>query len=490
MIGQLSNTMKTSGNFRLRDRQAGILMPVSALSSRHGIGDLGQDAYDFADIAVASKFKIWQILPLNPLGYGNSPYQPYSSFAGDEIYINLDLLKEEGLLEEVPSFQAYSQFIKYDEVREFKESYLRKAFKNFKETEDYKEFISKAFWLEGYALFRARKKINNQKCWLEWETLDYDQEEVLFHYFVQYYFYRQWMSLKSYANGIGLTIMGDMPIYVGLDSADVYDNKECFLLDKTGHPTSVAGVPPDYFSADGQLWGNPLYVWDYLKDHKYSFWMNRLSWNKDMFDLIRIDHFRAFDTYWKIPSGDTTAKNGKWVLGPSYDFFDYVYKKFSDINLVAEDLGDLRPEVIQLKDHYQMLGMRVAQFSFDDDMKKDNYQLPDFCIGYTGTHDNAPINGWYHSLSKIERKKIRAVMNKLQFHGKTMADRVINYILAGKPIIAIIMMQDILGYGMETRINTPSTIGEPNWCFKLRTLDTFKRKQKHIIHLLTKYNRL
>ena len=481
--------MKTSGNFNTNVRQAGILMPVFSLPANHGIGDLGKSAYDFVDLVASAHFKIWQILPLNPAGYGESPYQPSSSFAGDEVYINLDLLVEEGLLEEAPAFEKDSEFINYSAVRAYKSDLLHQAFKKFIPDQDYQEFVDKAFWLDGYAKFIARKKANDNKGWLEWTNLEYDEEEYKYQFFVQYYFAKQWLKLKDYANSKGIIIMGDMPIYVGLDSADVYDNKECFLLDQTGHPTSVAGVPPDYFSEDGQLWGNPLYDWDYLKEHDYSFWMKRLSWNKDLFDIIRIDHFRAFDTYWKVPAGETTARNGEWILGPSYDFFDYVYDKMPDLNLVAEDLGDLRPEVLELKDHYHMLGMRIAQFSFGDDMAKVDYKLPEFCIAYTGTHDNAPVNGWYSDLTVGEKKHAKAVMNHLQIHGKTMADRQIKWMLGSDAILAIIMMEDFLALGNEGRINTPSTIGAPNWCWKMSTLAPFERRIRHIQHLLKTYHR-
>lgn len=481
--------MKTSGNFNTNVRQAGILMPVFSLPANHGIGDLGKSAYDFVDLVASAHFKIWQILPLNPAGYGESPYQPSSSFAGDEVYINLDLLVEEGLLEEAPAFEKDSEFINYSAVRAYKSDLLHRAFKKFIPDQDYQEFVDKAFWLDGYAKFIARKKANDNKGWLEWTTLEYDEEEYQYQFFVQYYFAKQWLKLKDYANSKGIIIMGDMPIYVGLDSADVYDNKECFLLDQTGHPTSVAGVPPDYFSEDGQLWGNPLYDWDYLKEHDYSFWMKRLSWNKDLFDIIRIDHFRAFDTYWKVPAGETTARNGEWILGPAYDFFDYVYDKMPDLKLVAEDLGDLRPEVLELKDHYHMLGMRIAQFSFGDDMAKVDYKLPEFCIAYTGTHDNAPVNGWYSDLTVGEKKHAKAVMNHLQIHGKTMADRQIKWMLGSDAILAIIMMEDFLALGNEGRINTPSTIGAPNWCWKMSTLAPFERRIRHIKHLLKTYHR-
>ena len=481
--------MKTSGNFNTNVRQAGILMPVFSLPANHGIGDLGKSAYDFVDLVASAHFKIWQILPLNPAGYGESPYQPSSSFAGDEVYINLDLLVEEGLLEEAPAFEKDSEFINYSAVRAYKRDLLHQAFKKFIPDQDYQEFVEKSFLLDGYAKFIARKKANDNKGWLEWTTLEYDEEEYQYQFFVQYYFAKQWLKLKDYANSKGIIIMGDMPIYVGLDSADVYDNKECFLLDQTGHPTSVAGVPPDYFSEDGQLWGNPLYDWDYLKEHDYSFWMKRLSWNKDLFDIIRIDHFRAFDTYWKVPAGETTARNGEWILGPAYDFFDYVYDKMPDLNLVAEDLGDLRPEVLELKDHYHMLGMRIAQFSFGDDMAKVDYKLPEFCIAYTGTHDNAPVNGWYSDLTVGEKKHAKAVMNHLQIHGKTMADRQIKWMLGSDAILAIIMMEDFLALGNEGRINTPSTIGAPNWCWKMSTLAPFERRIRHIQHLLKTYHR-
>ena len=481
--------MKTSGNFNTNVRQAGILMPVFSLPANHGIGDLGKSAYDFVDLVASAKFKIWQILPLNPAGYGESPYQPSSSFAGDEVYINLDFLVEEGLLKEAPAFEKDSEFIDYSAVRAYKSDLLHQAFKKFIADQDYQDFVDQAFWLDGYAKFIARKKANDNKSWLEWTTLEYDEEEYKYQFFVQYCFAKQWLKLKEYANSKGIIIMGDMPIYVGLDSADVYDNQECFLLDQTGHPTSVAGVPPDYFSEDGQLWGNPLYDWDYLKAHDYSFWMKRLSWNKGLFDIIRIDHFRAFDTYWKVPAGETTARNGEWILGPAYDFFDYVYDKMPDLNLVAEDLGDLRPEVLELKDHYHMLGMRIAQFSFGDDMAKVDYKLPEFCIAYTGTHDNAPVNGWYSDLTVGEKKHAKAVMNHLQIHGKTMADRQVKWMLSSDAVLAIIMMEDFLALGNVGRINTPSTIGAPNWCWKMSTLAPFARRIKHIKHLLKTYHR-
>lgn len=471
--------MKTSGNL---NREAGILMPVSMLNGPHGIGDFGECARHFLRSTAKAGFAIWQLLPLNPLGYGNSPYQPYSSFAGDEIYISLDELTKEGLIGEVPHFNAMNHHIDYEGVRQFKEKYLREAFAHFKEDEDYAAFIKRAFWLDDYAKFMTLKKANGNKQWNEWTTFDVDDNEVAYIKFLQFIFDKQWAALKDYAHALHLQVMGDMPIYVGLDSADVYSHKECFLLDQNDKPTAVAGVPPDYFSEDGQLWGNPLYDWDYLKDHGYSFWMERLSWNKDLFDIVRIDHFRAFDTYWKVPAGETTAKNGQWILGPAYDFFDAVFAKFPDLNVVAEDLGDLRKEVLELKDHYHMLGMRIVEYSFGPDEEKHNFVLPAFAIAYTGTHDNAPVNGWYHDLPKNERRRLRKIMSHYPYHGD-MANKLVRFTLDSPCVKAIIPMFDLLGLGNEARINTPGTIGEPNWCYKLNTLDAYDRKI-HRIHLL------
>ena len=491
MIVRLHSTMKTSGI--LDNRQAGILMPVSSLPSPHGIGDLGDNAYAFLKTSKAMGFKIWQLLPLNPLGYGNSPYQPFSSFAGDELYISLDLITKKGLLEEVPPFHKFDTSIAYDDVREYKNIYLKKAFKKFTPDTDYEAFLKQAFWLEDYAQFMALKRLNHNRSWHEWtikSLSEKDQKEKDYVCFLQYVFYKQWTALKDYAHDLDIMIMGDMPFYVGLDSADVYSHKSCFLLDKDGYPTSVAGVPPDYFSEDGQLWGNPLYDWTYLKKHHYSFWLQRLEWNNELFDIIRIDHFRAFDTYWKIPANETTAKNGKWIEGPAYDFFDVVFEKDPFLTVIAEDLGDLRPEVLKLKDHYQMLGMRIIQYSFGPQEEKENFKIPEFCISYTGTHDNSPVNGWYHDLSKIEKKRIRRIMHHFHYKGKTMADKVTYRALDCDARVAIIPMQDLLDLEGDARINTPGTIGAPNWCWRLDSLTGYEHRTNHIKELLKKTSRL
>lgn len=453
-------------------------MPLSALPGRHGIGDLGESAYHFIDDIKKCGFKIWQILPLNPLGYGNSPYQPYSSFAGDPIYINLDILVEQGLLEKVIDFHSLDSSVEYEEVRLFKEIYLKKAFYNFKPDENYNKFVKSAFWLNDYAEFIAKKRENDDKAWIEWNSSKlYDdlQKSIRFNCFKQYVFYRQWQRVKCYANDNGIQMMGDMPFYVGIDSADVFYNRDSFLLDETGHPTCVAGVPPDYFSEDGQLWGNPIYDWNHLKMNGYKLWVERLKWNSLLFDIIRIDHFRAFDTYWKVPAGEKTAKNGEWVLGPAYDFFDYIFKKLPDIDLIAEDLGDLRPEVHVLKDHYKLLGMKIVQFSFGDEEKEKHYQMPEYSIVYTGTHDNQPLKGWYHDLDGNEKKRIKNILMKLNCKGHDTIEKLLDYTLKCDSRIAILPMQDILKLGNDTRFNTPSTIGYPNWCWKLSNFNEFER---------------
>ena len=307
-----------------KKRQAGILMPVASLPSSYGVGDFGKEAYAFADHIRRMGFSVWQILPLNPLGYGNSPYQPYSSYAGDPIYISLEKLAEDGLLDEVPKeFNKDSDHIDYEAVRSYKDEYLRKAFKKFDPDESYKEFATQE-WVYQYGVFYMLKWKNDRKCWLDWKEEDKlwmtnksreftaeEEEEILFQMFLQYTFYCQWMELKGYVNSLGIKVMGDVPFYVGIDSLDVWANSKCFLLDENFRPTYIAGVPPDYFSPTGQRWGNPIYDWEYLKETDYKFWMERIGYNQTLFDIVRIDHFRAFDTYWKIPASCPTAIEGE-----------------------------------------------------------------------------------------------------------------------------------------------------------------------------------
>lgn len=412
-------------------RETGILMPVSSLPSPTGVGELGREAADWLDLLELNGVGIWQILPLNPVGYGNSPYQAYSSCAGDDIYISLERLFEDGILEEQPrSFHQYYTSVDYEAVRNFKEPYLRTAFRIFTDKgknadREYEEFTVQA-WVRDYGVFRAMKTANHGICWNEWpgEQREWPenrtalsreiQEEAEYQMFLQYLFFRQWMSVKHAAAQRGIRIMGDVPFYVGVDSVDVWAGKKNFLLDKEGRPAFISGVPPDYFSATGQRWGNPIYDWDYLREQEYQFWVDRIGYSGKLFDLIRIDHFRAFDTYWKIPAECPTAVEGQWIEAPGYEALDTLMEKIPGVCLVAEDLGELRPEVTELKNHYHLKGMKLIAFSISTHGKYAEDGIPDRenMVIYTGTHDNDTITQWYHCLSLAGRRKVRRFLKK------------------------------------------------------------------------------
>lgn len=467
-------------------KKAGILMPVSSLPSRTGVGELGKETYRFIELLKENGVKIWQILPLNPVGYGNSPYQPYSSCAGDELYISLDALCEEGLLEELPpSFREMEKTVDYDAVRAFKEPYLREAFRNFSEKEwlqeeEYQEFASQE-WVYEYGVFRALKAANGGVCWNEWKQEDKDwpkkrtelsaeiELEAQYQMFLQYLFYRQWMQVKTAANESGIEIMGDVPFYVGVDSVDVWAGKDNFLLDTDGRPIFIAGVPPDYFSATGQRWGNPIYDWDYMKEKDYQFWVDRIGYSSRLFDIIRIDHFRAFDTFWKIPASCPTAVEGDWIEAPGYEVIDTLKAKIKGLNLVAEDLGDLRPEVLELKDHYQLKGMKVLVFSIETGGKYayDSFHDVENMIIYTGTHDNDTLMEWYEGLTTAAKRKVRQFLKRKGYKQGSVHDRLVAYALDCKAEYAILPMADILGLGKEGHMNTPGTVGSPNWEWRM-----------------------
>jgi 4-alpha-glucanotransferase len=492
--------MQTYGS--LNERQAGILMPVSSIPSDSGIGDFGDMTRRFIDDSAKAGFKIWQILPLNPVGYGNSPYQPYSSFAGDEIYINLDELKKDGLLKEVQEFISDKNSVDYEAVRAYKTPYFKEAYEAFKKDEalqqEFADFEKEAFWLDRYALFRVLKDKNNGSPWTSWPEADRTMEqvpqeladEVGYQKFLQFIFTKQWKKILEYAHEKFLTVVGDMPIYVGGDSADVWQFQDSFLLDEQGRPQVVAGVPPDYFSATGQLWGNPIYDWKYLKEHDYDFWIKRFDWNRKLFDVIRIDHFIGFDRYWQIPADSTTAISGHYEDGPSYSLFDVVFDKLPDLKLIAEDLGVLRPEVHALKNKYDLLGMRIAQYSMGEEEEKENFVLPEACIVYTGTHDNDPVNGWYQGLDKEEQKRMKKIFKHLKLKGKTPAEKMTDYSLKADSRIAIIPMQDLLNLEADARINTPGTIGTPNWQWRASDLALYEAKLDKIKKELKNSHRL
>lgn len=478
-------------------RKSGILMPVSALPSSTGVGELGPAAWHWIQVMEENGVKIWQILPLNPLGFGNSPYQPYSSCAGDELYISLELLKEEGLLEsEVPAFREREKSVDYEAVRRFKEPYLRQAYetfsrKNGQEEQNYQEFASQK-WVYEYGVFHALKDANEGKCWNEWSqeakswpenrtALSKEAEtEAGYQMFLQYVFYTQWMQVKTLANEKGIEIMGDVPFYVGVDSVDVWAGKDNFLLDTDGRPIFIAGVPPDYFSATGQRWGNPIYDWDYMKDHGYQFWVDRIGYSSKLFDLVRIDHFRAFDTYWKIPASCPTAIEGAWIEAPGYEVLDTLQEKIPGVHLVAEDLGDLRPEVLTLKEHYHLKGMKILVFSIETSGKYayDNAPETENTILYTGTHDNDTLMEWYGNLSKAAQRKVRRFLKKEGFCQGSVKDKLLAYTLRSNAGYAIIPAQDLLGLKKEGHMNTPGTVGSPNWEWRMPEFQKIEKELK------------
>ncbi len=466
-------------------RKTGILMPIASLPSKNGCGNFGKESYEFIDLCKKAGIKIWQILPLNPLGYGNSPYQPYSSYAMDDIYISLDWLKEKGLIQKVPSFHRRAKTIDYEMIRKFREPYLKEAYRNFKPDLNYTNF-SYQDWVKEYSVFMTFKKKNSMQCWLDWpeEEKNYPQEkkielkeyqdDILYEVFLQYILYLQWKDLKQYANDNDIEIMGDIPFYVGIDSADVWSSRKNFLLDDDGRPTFIAGVPPDYFSATGQRWGNPIYNWKFMEEDQFTFWINRLAYTQRLFDIIRVDHFRAFDTYWKIIASCPTAIDGEWIEAPGYALFDEVFRQLPDLQIVAEDLGDLRPEVFTIRDHYEFPGMRVIQFSFETGgMPQDKENL----VIYTGTHDNDPILSWYHAKPHKERKAMIACLRRMGYKKDSFPDNIIDYTLASNAKIAILPAFDFLHMGHKARLNTPGTVGAPNWMWRMTD---FGRMHKYL----------
>ncbi len=486
-------------------RRTGILAPIFSLPGDYGVGDFGKVAYKFIDNLKKNGVKLWQILPLNPVGYGNSPYQPYSSYAGDEIYISLEELVKLKLIQKDELLDKISQTstVDYENARQIKGKYLKLAFSRLSENgklkAEYEQFLVEQEWVETYAIFITMKKANDLQCWLDWpveyknwiedKKLDLNSyaEEIEYEKFVQFLFFKQWFALKKYANEAGIQILGDIPIYVGIDSVDVWVNKECFLLDDKSHPTFIAGVPPDYFSETGQRWGNPLYDWEYLKSTEFKFWIDRLRFSSEIYDIVRIDHFRAFDTYWKIPSSCPTAVEGEWIEAPGYELFDQIYKELPEIQIVAEDLGDLRPEVLELRDHYDLSGMKIIQFTLDPNETNNDFEEKKNTIVYTGTHDNQTLLGWYQDLTSHEKRKIGKMYSA--YKEPKCVNRIIHECMESKADLVILPVQDVMNLDDSARINTPGTIGSPNWEWKLENYSLFNKKMKAIKNLVIETKR-
>ena len=467
-------------------RKNGILMPIFSLPSSYGIGTFGRAASDFIDFLHKAKQSFWQILPLNPTNFGDSPYQSFSSFAGNPYFIDLDLLVNDGLLtaDEIKSFDFGDDIEKIDYEKLYNDRYnvLRLAFKRFKIDADYTEFENKnSHWLDDYSLFMAIKSSNDGKAWYEWpdglklkkaNAITAAQKELIddinFHKFLQFKFNEQWSALKKYANKRGIEIIGDIPIYVALDSADVWSNPKQFQLDDNYVPKAVAGVPPDAFSEDGQLWGNPLYDWDYMKKTDYTWWKQYLGKALERYDTVRIDHFRGFESYFAIPYGDENAKGGKWVKGPDTDLFDALKAQFGKkLPIIAEDLGVITPAVRKMLKSTDFPGMKVLQFAFDSD--NTNAFLPhnitSNCVIYTGTHDNDTIMGWLENSDETTVKHAKDYLNFQNDNGFNWA--MMKAAMASVADTCILMMGDLLGLDSKGRINTPSTLGD-NWQWRIK----------------------
>lgn len=489
-------------------RTSGVLMPISSLPSPYGIGTMGKAARKFIDFLDKSGQTYWQILPICPTSYGDSPYQSFSSFAGNPYFIDLEYLCKDGLLKksECESFDwgGSEKYVDYGTMYESRYALLKKAYARFEKKlpEDYKEFCkNEAEWLEEYALFMALKDANNGVAWLEWEKdLKFRKPEAIetakkkyaqdieFYCMLQYLFFKQWKELKAYANSKGIEIIGDVPIYVALDSADVWANPTQFYLDKDLDPIEVAGCPPDAFSEDGQLWGNPLFRWDVMKKDDYAWWTKRISAMADLYDIVRIDHFRGFDSYYAIPAKDDTAKNGKWKEGPGMDLFRTLEKKLGKLPIIVEDLGFLTPSVHKLLKDSGFPGMKVIQFAFDSREDSDYlpHNYPEHCVVYTGTHDNDTCMGWMKTAPKPAVKYAKEYLNLTKEEGYNWG--LMRGAWSSVAEMAIVPMQDLIGLGSEARINTPSTIGN-NWKWRATEDQINTKLAKRLYKYMVMYGR-
>ena len=472
-----------------KNRKAGILLPITSLPSRYGIGTLGKEAYGFVDFLKKAGQSYWQILPVGPTGYGDSPYQSFSTFAGNPYFIDLEMLIEEGLLTKEICDRAElgtnPQYVDYEKQYQNRYPLLRLAFQSFTaqggiRDKAYRSFCEEnAFWLPDYALYMAVKETFDGKSFSEWDEdirlrregalQKYKiscREEMDFIYFLQYEFAKQWKQLKAYANENGIRIIGDIPIYVAADSADTWANPQLFQLTEDGVPKAVAGCPPDCFSKTGQLWGNPVYDWDYHKKTGFAWWIQRIRYCYQLYDVVRIDHFRGFDAYYAIPYGDPTAEFGTWMPGPGMELFEALQKALGKMDVIAEDLGFLTPSVLKLVHKTGYPGMKVLQFAFDPagDITYLPHNYPKNSVVYTGTQDNDTSIGCYKSLSRREKQFAKAYLG-LQ-GTKNINWAFIRTALASMSDTAIIMMQDYLGLSSEARINTPSTLGD-NWKWRM-----------------------
>ena len=497
-----------------RERECGILLPVSALPSRYGIGCFSKSAYDFVDKLAKTGQRYWQILPLGPTSYGDSPYQSFSTFAGNPYFISLEELVKEGTLTEEEcrevDFGEDPSSIDYGKMYEGRYRLLRKAYERADITKDpdFSVFMEQeGYWLLDYALFMAVKDRFGGAAWSEWAedirlrwqySLDYYRRELYFDIefqeYMQFKFYQQWKKLKDYANRKGILIIGDIPIYVAMDSADTWASPWLFKLDENNMPTEVAGCPPDGFSATGQLWGNPLYNWEVHRQSGFEWWIRRMAHCFSMYDVVRIDHFRGFDEYYAIPFGDLTAENGWWEKGPGMDLFRAIKNRLGEKRVIAEDLGYVTDSVRKLVEDSGYPNMKVIEFAFDSrdtgsagDYLPHNYS--ENCVVYTGTHDNETLVSWYEDITEEEQKMVQEYLNHFSSDTKEICQDLICLVMRSVAKICIIPIQDYLGLDNSARINHPSTLGT-NWKWRLLPGQFDEALELKLLTLAGRYGRL
>lgn len=475
-------------------RSSGVLLHISSLPGKYGIGSFGKEAIEFSKLLKEMGFTWWQTLPFGTVDKCNSPYKSFSAFAGNPLFIDLSSLAEKGFLTEKELKENECEnpyFVNFEWLNKTRYKVLRLAYERIdeKEKNEIKKFIEKnKHWLPDFALYMTLKEKNDDKDWYLWKDLGLKlhkkesiekalkkySDEVFFHEFMQYEFYSQWEKIKLEINKNGIKMIGDMPIYVSLESSDVWANRELFDLSEDGSPRLVAGVPPDYFSEDGQMWGNPLYNWELMKNQNYKWWINRIENSLHIFDMVRIDHFRGFSAYWGIPAESKTAKNGSWIKGPGMDFFNIIMKKFNNSQIIAEDLGDIDKDVVNLLKETKFPGMRVMQFAFIGD--RDSIHLPHNyeknVVAYTGTHDNNTILGWLWEASQENRK---IALDYCNFTGNDWGmggyysescRSIIRTLWQSSAQLTIVPIQDLCGFGSDTKMNQPG-VANGNWAFRI-----------------------
>ncbi len=498
----------------MAERYSGVLLHISSLASNYGIGTLGKSAYQFADFLDAAGQKYWQVLPVGPTGYGDSPYQSFSTFAGNPYFIDLDILVEEGLLTQQDIARYVDvvddQRVDYNQIYQSRYPLLSIAYANFDIHEDaFNQFkLENDFWLNDYALYMTLKKVHHGQNWLHWpqpyrlrdatalaEFTDQNEDEINFQCFMQYLFFKQWHNLKNYVNQKHIQFIGDIPIYVAEDSADVWTNPELFQLNEDLSLKYVGGCPPDGFAVDGQLWGNPVYDWQVHKDQNYAWWVKRIKWITNIFDIVRIDHFRGFESYWRVPAGDKTAKNGSWQPGPGIALFNQLKQELGLLPIIAEDLGYMTKEVHQLREATGFPSMKVLQFAFEPNGRSEHipHNYHENIIVYPGTHDSYTVIGWQNQASAEEVAMAKAYFGIADeaFHWGMIRGAMTS---VAKTVIT--QMQDLLGYDNRARMNEPSILGRDNWCWRMHqhaiteelinrlytiTKMTNRLKDKHII---------